>query len=121
MSLDTKYVRDMTNFVWDLCRRPRVDGRIDLAVAYCLLIPLAFVPARQGSDPLSDKRFFEAIIASIWLAFGFGFALGAIRCPNRIFLLLSIPIALCWAGLIGLAALKAWQTLQYFHWLSLQH
>ena len=116
MSLDTKYVRDMTNLVWELCRRPWVDGRIDLAVAYCLLIPLAFVPARQGPYRLSDHdaRVLEAIISSIWIAFGFGFALGAIRYANRVFLLLSIPIALFWVGLMGLAALNAWQTIQHF-------
>jgi hypothetical protein len=114
MSPATKYVRDATNVIRYLCLCPWVDGRIDLAFAYCLLVPIAALPARQGPYRLSDydRHFVEAIIGPIWLAIGFGFALGAIRFAHRIFLILSIPIALFWGAWIGLSAFSAWQTIR---------
>jgi len=109
----------MLEFILDLCRRPWLGGRVDLAITYCLLIPIAFVPARQRADPLSDPRFFETIVSPIWLGLGFEFALAAIRFADRILLLFSIPIALLWIALIGLVALQAWQTIRHFSNLQL--
>ena len=104
----------MLEFILDLCPRPWLGGRVDLAITYCLLIPIAFAPARQRTDPLSDPRFFETTVSPIWLGLGFGFALAAIRFADRILLLLSIPVALLWVTGIGLVALRAWQTIRHF-------